>query len=189
MHLNLEPQLWVPHRARQERWDAVGIENAANHVGLDFRTYRGRAVEGDHVELMRGIEEVLAELLSGILRHRFRISQNVKGAPLGEASAEASRMSQEQQNHNEEEGFDFGNNVAWFLTGAFIGAAVAILYAPKSGKETRQFLADKVQQSKDAVAESSNNIVEASKDMFERGRQLVDDAADLFERGRKLVKG
>ena len=98
-------------------------------------------------------------------------------------------MSQEQQNHNEEEGFDFGNNVAWFLTGAFIVAAVAILYAPKSGKETRQFLADKVQQSKDAVAESSNNIVEASKDMFERGRQLVDDAADLFERGRKLVKG
>jgi len=98
-------------------------------------------------------------------------------------------MSQEQQNHNEEEGFNFGNNVAWFLTGAFIGAAVAILYAPKSGKETRQFLADKVQQSKDAVAESSNNIVEASKDMFERGRQLVDDAADLFERGRKLVKG
>jgi alpha/beta superfamily hydrolase len=140
---------------------------------------------------MRGIEEVLAEflLLFGILRHSFRISQNVEGAPHGEASAEASRMSQEQQNHNEEEGFDFGNNVAWFLTGAFIGAAVAILYAPKSGKETRQFLADKVQQSKDAVAESSNNIVEASKDMFERGRQLVDDAADLFERGRKLVKG
>jgi gas vesicle protein len=98
-------------------------------------------------------------------------------------------MSQEQQNRNEEEGFDFGSNVAWFLTGAFIGAAVAILYAPKSGKDTRQFLADKVQQSKDAVTESSNNIVEASKDMFERGRQLVDDAADLFERGRKLVKG
>jgi gas vesicle protein len=98
-------------------------------------------------------------------------------------------MSQEQQNHKEEDGFDFGNNVVWFLTGAFIGAAVAILYAPKSGKETRQFLADKVQQSKDAVTESSNNIVEASTDMFERGRQLVDDAADLFERGRKLVKG
>ena len=98
-------------------------------------------------------------------------------------------MSQEQQNHNEEEGFDFGNNVVWFLTGAFIGTAVAILYAPKSGKETRQYLADKVQQSKDAVTESSTNIVEASKDMFERGRQLVDDAADLFERGRKLVKG
>jgi gas vesicle protein len=96
-------------------------------------------------------------------------------------------MSQEEHNHEEES--SLGSNVAWFLTGAFIGAAVAILYAPKSGKETRQYLADKVQQSKDAVTESSNNIVDASKDMFERGRQLVDDAADLFERGRKLVKG
>ena len=90
---------------------------------------------------------------------------------------------------HDQEDSSLGSNLAWFLTGTFIGAAVAILYAPKSGKETRQYLADKVQQSKDAVAESSNNIVEASRDMFERGRQLVDDAADLFERGRKLVKG
>jgi len=98
-------------------------------------------------------------------------------------------MSQDERRQHSEDDFSLGSNLAWFLTGAFIGAAVAVLYAPKSGKETRQYLADKVQQSKDAVAESSNNIVEASKDMFERGRQLVDDAADLFERGRKLVKG
>jgi gas vesicle protein len=96
-------------------------------------------------------------------------------------------MSQAQQEQESE--FDLGGNVAWFLTGAFIGAAVALLVAPKSGKETRQYLADKVQQSKDAVAGTSTGLVEASKDMFDRGRQLVDDAADLFERGRKLVKG
>jgi gas vesicle protein len=93
-------------------------------------------------------------------------------------------MSQE-----EEQQFDVGGNVAWFLTGAFIGAALAILYAPKSGKEARQYLAEKVQQSKDAVADTSSSIAEAGKDMFDRGRQLVDDAAELFERGRKLVKG
>jgi len=98
-------------------------------------------------------------------------------------------MSQEEQQTNHESEFDLGGNVVWFLTGAFIGAAVAILYAPKSGKDTRKYLSDKVQQSKDAVADTSNNIVEAGKDMFDRGRQLVDDAADLFERGRKLVKG
>jgi len=98
-------------------------------------------------------------------------------------------MSQEEANQNQESDFILTSNVAWFLTGAFIGAAAALLYTPKSGKENRQFLADKVQQSKDAVTESSGNIVEASKDMFDRGRQLVDDAADLFERGRKLVKG
>jgi gas vesicle protein len=102
-------------------------------------------------------------------------------------------MSQEEQREaqaqKQESEFDLGNNVAWFLTGAFIGAAVALLYTPKSGKETRRYLADKVQHSKDAVADTSSGIVEAGKDMFDRGRQLVDDAADLFERGRKLVKG
>ena len=98
-------------------------------------------------------------------------------------------MAQEEENHNQEEEFNTASSIAWFLTGAFIGAAVALLYAPKSGKDTRKYLADKVQQSKDAVSDSSLSIVDASKDMFDRGRQLVDDAADLFERGRKLVKG
>jgi gas vesicle protein len=74
-------------------------------------------------------------------------------------------------------------------TAAIIGAAVSILYAPKSGKDTRQFLSDKVQRSKEAVTDTSDSIVQVSRDMFDRGRKLVEDAADLFERGRKLVRG
>jgi len=81
------------------------------------------------------------------------------------------------------------NRFAWFLTGAMLGAAVAMLYAPKTGKDTRRFLTDKTQQGREAVTETTKDIMEASRDMFDRGRQLVDDAAELFERGRKLVKG
>ena len=81
------------------------------------------------------------------------------------------------------------SNLAWFLTGAFIGAAAAVLYAPQSGKETRKYLSDKTQRGRDAVESAGQDIADVSKDMFERGRKLVDDAADLFERGRKLVKG
>src|ERR1035437_8315470 len=81
------------------------------------------------------------------------------------------------------------SNLAWFLTGAFIGADAAILYAPQSGKETRKSLTDKTQHGRDSVETASQDIPDASKDMFERGRKLVDEAADLFERGRKLVKG
>jgi gas vesicle protein len=88
---------------------------------------------------------------------------------------------------DETESTDSGSNrLAWFLTGALIGATVAVLYAPKSGKDTRQYLSDK---SRDAVGDSGKNFLEAGKEMFERGRKLVDDAADLFERGRKLVEG
>jgi gas vesicle protein len=98
-------------------------------------------------------------------------------------------MTDEKEERTEETQSNFTGNVGWFLAGACIGAAVAVLYAPKSGKQTRQYLGGKVQQSKDAVADTSSNIVEASRDMFERGKQLVEDATDLFERGRNLVKG
>jgi gas vesicle protein len=98
-------------------------------------------------------------------------------------------MTDHNEERTEENQSNLTSNVGWFVVGACIGAAVAVLYSPKSGKENRQYLAGKVQQSKEAVADTSTNIVEASRDMFERGKQLVEDAADLFERGRKLVKG
>ncbi len=81
------------------------------------------------------------------------------------------------------------SRIAWFITGAVIGAVAAILYAPKSGKDTRQYIADRTQEGRDAVTETSKDIIEAGREMYERGRQLVEDAAELFERGRKLVKG
>jgi gas vesicle protein len=81
------------------------------------------------------------------------------------------------------------SRIAWFLTGALIGATAAILYAPNSGKETRKYLADKTQEGREAVESASGNIVDASREMFDRGRKLVEDAAELFERGRKLVRG
>jgi gas vesicle protein len=81
------------------------------------------------------------------------------------------------------------STLAWFLTGAAIGITAAILYAPQSGKETRRYVSDKAQAGREAVENASQDIVDASRDMFERGRKLVEDAADLFERGRKLVKG
>ena len=81
------------------------------------------------------------------------------------------------------------SRLAWFLTGAVIGATVAILYAPKSGKDTRKYITDRAQQGKQAVADTSKDLVDASKEMFERGRKLVDEASDLFDRARKMVKG
>ena len=97
-------------------------------------------------------------------------------------------MSEELEGTNEPQS-QATSNIAWFLTGAFIGAAAAVLYAPKSGKDTRQYLASKTTVGREAVESAGSDIAEAGRDMFERGRKLVDDAAELFERGRKLVKG
>lgn len=99
-------------------------------------------------------------------------------------------MPNEPLTETEKDGQDEGvSTIAWFLTGAVIGVTVAVLFAPKSGRDTRQFLSDKTQQGKEAVAQTSSDIIDAGRDVFERGRRLVEDAAELFERGRKLMRG
>ncbi|HWB96710.1 MAG TPA: YtxH domain-containing protein [Bryobacteraceae bacterium] len=87
--------------------------------------------------------------------------------------------------HEDEDALGLG----WFLAGVIIGAAVALLYAPKSGKATREYLAEKAQEGKEAVADAGKDVFAAGQEMYEKGRHLVEDAADLFERGRKLVRG
>jgi gas vesicle protein len=81
------------------------------------------------------------------------------------------------------------NRIAWFITGALIGVTVAILYAPKSGQHTRQFISGKTKQSKEALVDTGKDIADTSREMFERGRKVVEDAAELFDRARKLVRG
>jgi len=82
----------------------------------------------------------------------------------------------EEMEDTQDEG---SSRLAWFLTGAIIGVTVALLYAPKTGKETREYLSEK---SKETFGEGPQNLIEAGREMFERGRQLVEDAAGLFER-------
>jgi gas vesicle protein len=84
---------------------------------------------------------------------------------------------------------DFAESFGWFVAGAVVGFATALLLAPKSGKETRHFISEKTQQGREAVTETGRDVFDRGKDMVEQGRRLVEDAVDLFERGRKLVRG
>lgn len=60
-----------------------------------------------------------------------------------------------------------------FLFGLGIGIAVGVLVAPKSGSETRRYIADKTAQGTDFVVE--------------HGRQFMDTTSDLIDRGRNVV--
>ena len=82
-----------------------------------------------------------------------------------------------------------GGRMSWFVVGAAIGAAVALLYAPKPGRETRDLLSRKTDEGREALASTRTELLDRGKDLYDRGRAIADDAADLFERGRKLVRG
>ena len=65
------------------------------------------------------------------------------------------------------EGFGIG-----LLTGAFIGVAIALLYAPKSGKETRQLIKDKTTEVVDTVKEETSGVIDTVKEaVSEVGRK------------------
>ena len=84
---------------------------------------------------------------------------------------------------------DNSNKVVWFLTGAAIGAAVALLYAPQSGEETRRQLRQKADEGREQLTESGRDLVDRGRDLYEKGRTMADEAADMFDRGRRMVQG
>jgi gas vesicle protein len=81
------------------------------------------------------------------------------------------------------------NNLGWFLAGAVIGAAGALLLSPKSGADTRKYLSKTTKDGRQAMEESGRELMERGKDLYDRGKKIAEDASELFERGRKLVQG
>ena len=84
---------------------------------------------------------------------------------------------------------DDGSKIVWFVAGVSIGAAIALLYAPASGEETRKKLLDKTGEGREALAETGKEFMEKGRELYDKGRRLVDDAADMFDQGRKIVGG
>jgi gas vesicle protein len=68
-----------------------------------------------------------------------------------------------------------------FLVGAVAGAAVALLYAPATGRETRELLAEKAREGRERAAEAAAKGREA----VARGRETV---ATAVERGREAYQ-
>ena len=60
-----------------------------------------------------------------------------------------------------------------FVIGALTGAAVALLFAPATGEETREYLGEKAREGKAKVREGREHLiaaVERGREAFERER-------------------
>jgi gas vesicle protein len=84
---------------------------------------------------------------------------------------------------------DNGSHLVWFTAGAAIGATIALLYAPQTGRETRRYIGKKTRYGREVIAEAGGDLADKGKELFEQGRRMADQAADLFERGRKIIEG
>ena len=82
-----------------------------------------------------------------------------------------------------------GSVVVAFVVGAIAGAAVALLYAPAAGEETRRKLAEKAREGRDKAEEYARRGREVADDLARRSREAADDLArrgrEAFEAARK----
>jgi gas vesicle protein len=82
-----------------------------------------------------------------------------------------------------------GSGFFWFLAGAAIGAAIAFLYAPEPGRETRKFIRKKTEEGREALSDAGKEILERGREYLEKGRKIAEEAGEMLERGRKKVTG
>jgi gas vesicle protein len=72
----------------------------------------------------------------------------------------------------------------YFLLGLGIGVAAGILWAPRSGEETRQLLADRAGDGADYIR---NRAQDGTEYLKSRTDELKNSASDLYEKGRTHV--
>jgi gas vesicle protein len=80
------------------------------------------------------------------------------------------------------EGMGPGGLLVAFMAGAIVGAAVALLYAPATGEETREYLGNRAREGRDRAAEAARQ----GREVFNAQRETLNTA---FERARERYQG
>jgi gas vesicle protein len=72
------------------------------------------------------------------------------------------------------------NSFLWFLAGLGAGAVVGVLYAPRSGSETREALRSKADEGRDYVRERAREAKSQASEWVDRGREVLNQQKDQF---------
>jgi len=80
-----------------------------------------------------------------------------------------------------DEGAGAGSILLAFILGAVSGAAVALLYAPATGRETREYLGDRAGEARARAAEAAAK----GREFVNQGRETI---ATAIDRGREAYQ-
>jgi gas vesicle protein len=83
-------------------------------------------------------------------------------------------------------------NLGFFLAGLGLGAMLALLFAPQSGKETRDLIAQKAGEGKNYVNTRTRELREQADGLVEKGRDRLtkekERVSAAYEAGRQAYK-
>ncbi len=66
-----------------------------------------------------------------------------------------------------------GAKISYFIVGLGIGTLVGILFAPKSGEETRDFLTQKADEGREYAQKKARELRERAEDLIERSKEII----------------
>ena len=93
---------------------------------------------------------------------------------------------------SEERGFSAGSIALAFLVGGIVGAGVALLTAPQSGRETREKIKDLADEAKEKIVAVAEDAKEKMLDVYSRGKDVVGEKKTVItsaiEAGKKAME-
>jgi gas vesicle protein len=82
-----------------------------------------------------------------------------------------------------------GSKVTYFLVGLGVGALMGVLFAPKSGEDTRDFLAKRADDGREFAQKKARELRERADELIERGKDVAtrkrDSLTAAVEAGRE----
>jgi gas vesicle protein len=66
----------------------------------------------------------------------------------------------------------------YFLAGLAVGSLISILFAPKSGEGTRQYLSKKVKEGGKHARKKARELRERAEDLADSGKELINQTKD-----------
>ena len=84
------------------------------------------------------------------------------------------------------------NSFVWFLAGLGLGALAGVLYAPRSGSETREQLRARAEEGREYMRSRARDVKDQASQWADRGRDVVNQQKEQFraayEAGRQAYQ-
>jgi gas vesicle protein len=72
------------------------------------------------------------------------------------------------------------NSLVWFLAGLGLGALAGVLYAPRSGSETRDALLARAEEGREYVRSRAREAKDQASQWADKGRDVVNTQKEQF---------
>jgi gas vesicle protein len=81
---------------------------------------------------------------------------------------------------SEERGYSGAGVALGFILGGVVGACLALVFAPESGRRTRERLRDLASDVRDKTLDVSEELRDKAEDAIERGREVLEEKKTIL---------